>query len=89
VLRKTLVGLAVLAAAASTGVGTAMAAGQVGQGNGRSICRFSGLNDNPDDPVEGGRVQSFGQIVRHMGPLGGVPGTDCNPNTGADLHPVK
>jgi hypothetical protein len=29
-----------------------------------SICSFSGLNDNPDDPIEGGRVQSYGQIVR-------------------------
>ena len=59
-LRKTLFGLAVLTVALSTGAGTAMAAGQVEQGNGRSICRFSGLND----PEEGGRVQSLGQIVR-------------------------
>lgn len=31
-----------------------------------SICAFSGLNDDPDDPrmFEGGRVQSFGDIVQ-------------------------
>ena len=29
-----------------------------------SICAFSGQNDNPDDPFEGGRVQSYGQIVK-------------------------
>ena len=31
-----------------------------------SICAFSGLNDNPDDPrpFEDGRVQSFGDIVQ-------------------------
>ncbi|MCK9519742.1 MAG: hypothetical protein M0R74_12075 [Dehalococcoidia bacterium] len=49
------------------------------------ICRFSGLNDEPDD----GRVQSFGQIVRQTGPLGGIPGVECNPNTGPDLHPAR
>ncbi|MFT4745132.1 MAG: hypothetical protein ACI9OB_000049 [Nonlabens sp.] len=33
-----------------------------------SICSFSGLNDNPADerPFEGGRVQSFGDIVQEM-----------------------
>lgn len=31
-----------------------------------SICSFSGLNDDPDDPrpFEDGRVQSFGDIVQ-------------------------
>src|SRR5215203_6679363 len=29
----------------------------------RSICSFSGLNDVPLDPEEGGLVQSYGQIV--------------------------
>lgn len=31
-----------------------------------SICSFSGLNDNPDDPAlfEGGRVQSFGDVIQ-------------------------
>jgi hypothetical protein len=45
-----------------------------------SICAFSGQNDEfhelgPEFP----RVQSFGQIVAEVGPLGGVPGTECNP----------
>jgi hypothetical protein len=66
----------------------AFAQGQVERGpeHARSICSFSGLNDEPDDPVEGGRVQSFGQIVRHgelepsvikSGPPS--PGSFCNP----------
>ena len=29
----------------------------------RSICAFSGLNDDPLDPEEGGLVQSYGQGV--------------------------
>lgn len=48
------------------GLAPAHAEGQVEKGpdHANSICSFSGLNDNPDDPVEGGRVQSYGQIVR-------------------------
>ena len=43
----------------------AFAAGQVERGteHANSICSFSGLNDVPDDPIEGGRVQSYGQLV--------------------------
>jgi hypothetical protein len=39
--------------------------GQFEQGteNANSICSFSGLNDEPLDPEEGGLVQSYGQIV--------------------------
>jgi hypothetical protein len=62
--------------------------GQVERGpeHARSICSFSGLNDNPDDPGEG-QVQSYGQLVRHghiepsevkSGPPS--PGFFCNPN---------
>ena len=45
--------------------GPAFAQGQAERGpdHANSICSFSGLNDTPDDPVEGGRVQSFGQII--------------------------
>lgn len=32
-----------------------------------SICSFSGLNDEPLSETEGGRVQSYGQIVRAGG----------------------
>ncbi len=44
----------------------ALAQGQVERGpeHANSICSFSGLND---DPAEGGRVQSYGQIVRYGG----------------------
>jgi poly(3-hydroxybutyrate) depolymerase len=50
---------------AVAGIAPASAAGQVERGpeHANSICSFSGLNDDPDDPVEGGRVQSYGQIV--------------------------
>ena len=39
--------------------------GQFEQGteHANSICSFSGLNDVPLDPEEGGLVQSYGQIV--------------------------
>lgn len=38
--------------------------------NGVSICKFSGLNDNPDstDPANpGGTTQSYGQLVAQYG----------------------
>ena len=57
------------AAVVGFGAAPAQAEGQVERGpeHANSICSFSGLNDNPDDPVEGGRVQSYGQIVRAGG----------------------
>jgi hypothetical protein len=89
--KRMAVGAAV-AAVAVMGLGAAPAsAGEItGNGEykqpmkGKSICSFSGQNDNFHDPeAEGGpedeRVQSFGQIVRHAGPIGGVPGFFCNP----------
>ena len=69
-LRKKSVVAATFCAFAMVGVSaTTASAGEV---NGRgepipapdqanSICAFSGLND---DPAEGGRVQSYGQLVR-------------------------
>ncbi|MDI3193411.1 hypothetical protein QK290_02845 [Pseudarthrobacter sp. AL07] len=64
--KKSLLGAAVCTLALM-GMTTApaSAAGQVERGpdHANSICSFSGLNDVPDDPVEGGRVQSYGQIV--------------------------
>jgi hypothetical protein len=46
----------------------AFAQGQVERGteHANSICSFSGLNDEPDnpDPKEAGRVQSYGQYVK-------------------------
>lgn len=57
--------------------------GQVERGpeHAKSICSYSGLNDNPDDPVEGGQVQSYGQIVKAGGKSEvPSPGFACNPN---------
>jgi hypothetical protein len=51
--------------------------------HGQSECAFSGLDDPDVDPETGeddfGRTQSWGQIVRNVKGLGGVPGTACNP----------
>ena len=86
---KALIGVVVCSFAVTATATGAFASekGQFEQGNGRSICMFSGLNDDPDEPGEEGRVQSFGQIVKQVGPIGGVPGVACNPNTGPDLKP--
>lgn len=66
---------------AVAGIAPASAAGQVERGpeHANSICSFSGLNDEPDDPEEGGRVQSYGQIVRAGGKaFVPSPGMLCN-----------
>ena len=59
--------------------------GRTEQGNGMSICIFSGLNDEPDDPIEGGQVQSYGQVVKVVGvaalkAAGDTPADLCNPH---------
>jgi hypothetical protein len=43
----------------------------------QSECAFSGLND--DNLPTPAIAQSFGQIVKVAGPMGGVPGVECNP----------
>jgi hypothetical protein len=55
------------------------------QNQGKSWCSFSGLNDRlaGEGPTDT-QAQSFGQDVAASvhagtGPLGGVPGTTCNP----------
>lgn len=71
--------------------GTAFAGEVTGNGKsleplkGRSICAYSGLNDNPaGSPTDGpgGRTQSFGQDVRggFIDPRQFNPGDACNPN---------
>ena len=80
--KKSLLGAAVCTLAL-TGMTTApaFAAGQVERGteHANSICSFSGLNDVPDDPEEGGRVQSYGQIVAAGGKaFVPSPGMLCN-----------
>jgi hypothetical protein len=63
---------AVLAVALVVAMGGTAFAGEI-TGNGKptpireragSICAFSGQNDNPDDPEDLGRVQSFGDLVQ-------------------------
>ncbi|PNI07770.1 hypothetical protein CXX84_14110 [Arthrobacter sp. AFG7.2] len=59
--------------------------GQVEQGvdTARSICAYSGLNDDPDEafPFDG-QVQSYGQLVkRDFKAVFPSPGIACNPNT--------
>ena len=59
------------------------------QNQGRSWCSFSGLNDDPDAPLDGsgpngpgGQSQAYGQDVR-LGladPHALTPGVACNPN---------
>jgi hypothetical protein len=88
--KKSLVGAAVCTLALiGLNSAPAFAAGKVEQGpdHAKSICSFSGLNDEPEaEYPEGGRVQSFGQGVR-QGALDATdktsierPGVLCNPN---------
>lgn len=88
-MSRTTVLLATACCAATLGLAApAHAQGQVERGpdHARSICSFSGLNDEPDAAFpEGGRVQSYGQLVSQkvLAPSeGGVerPGFLCNPN---------
>lgn len=90
-MRKTsLIGAAVctLALAAMTAA-PASAAGKYEQGvdTARSICAYSGLNDqDPNEPYPYvGRVQSYGQLVNKgfkNTELAPSPGIACNPNRG-------
>jgi hypothetical protein len=82
-------GLAVAGTAVALTVSVSVALAGELTGNGKSleplhansICAYSGLNDDPTgiDPENGppGRTQSFGQVVKLLGPIGGVPGTEC------------
>ena len=82
VMALLVVALAVPAFAAGQGKPEDVPRGQVERGpeHARSICSFSGLNDEPDDPEEGGQVQSYGQIVKSGGKaFAPSPGTFCNP----------
>lgn len=81
-----------LAAGCACVVSTGATAGEInGVGdelplNGASICRYSGLNDDPTgiDPRNGppGKTQSYGQDVARWGmdPQEFNPGDICNPN---------
>ncbi|HUC35065.1 MAG TPA: hypothetical protein VMR48_05150 [Gaiellaceae bacterium] len=68
-----------------TGNGKWIAGSETAPLNGKSDCAYSGVNDNyvlgnPVPDADGfTRTQSWGQVIRTAGPLGGVPGTACNP----------
>jgi hypothetical protein len=83
---------AVVAAAFALATAGAAFAGEI-TGNGKpaqgsshanSICAFSGQNDTPNDPFpEGGRVQSYGQLVRvGLKDEAPSPGFACNGHSG-------
>jgi hypothetical protein len=90
--KKTLLAVAVcVAALASVSVDAALAGEITGNGKkedysqGRSICSFSGQNDNPtstDPENPPGRVQSYGYSFVREGLKAVVPspGDACNPS---------
>ena len=81
-------------AIAGLSVGPALAGEVTGNGkpiviHGKSICAFSGQNDDPTGTQgegPGGRVQSFGQDVKKgfIDPREFNPGMACNPNAGGE-----
>ena len=93
--KKVLLALAVCAAVAGLSAGPALAGEVTGSGKneqqnqGMSWCSFSGLNDDPNAPLDGsgpngpgGKSQSYGQDVK-LGladPHEATPGLFCNPN---------
>jgi hypothetical protein len=68
-----------------TGNGKWIAGSEEAPLQGKSDCAYSGQNDtfsgDPSVPDADGftRTQSWGQVIRSAGPLGGVPGEACNP----------
>lgn len=66
-----------------TGSGKYIAGSDDAPLNGKSICAYSGLNDEYYilGDTSHSRTQSWGQIARHAGgAYGGVPGTACRGN---------
>jgi hypothetical protein len=93
VMRRMGLAAATAAVVASLGAGAVLGGEVTGNGNksdfsqGRSICRFSGQNDNPSESFPfGGRVQSYGYTVVRNGlkAMAPSPGFACNPNNGFD-----
>ena len=91
-LKTTLVTAVCAVGVGAFGAGSAFAGEVNGHGaptaapeHANSICAFSGQNDSPTDAFpEGGRTQSWGQLVSKLGPMGGAPGQACRggSNTG-------
>ena len=95
-VRRIVAAAACTVAVAGLGAGSAFAGEITGNGkwirgteeaplNGKSECSYSGQNDEFILEVAGdwGRTQSWGQIVRFAGPLGGAA-FGCNPNMAAE-----
>lgn len=92
VKKKSMFAVAVFTAALVASLAGPALAGEItGNGNkedysqGRSICKFSGQNDNPTstDPANPpGRVQSYGYsfVSKGLKALVPGPGFACNPN---------
>jgi len=80
--KKSLLGVAACTLAlAGLGTAPAYAAGQTERGpeHANSMCSFSGLNDDPLDPYDPGRVQNYGKIVKSGGKqFAPGPGLLCN-----------
>lgn len=77
--------LAAPAGAASTnGKGNPQGKTEQGPQHARSLCAFSGLNDDPDHAFpEGGLAQSYGQLVAQgVKEFVPSPGFACNPTSG-------
>lgn len=83
------VAVSVTAIVLSLGAGAALAGEVTGNGmksdfsQGRSICKYSGQNDDPSEEFPfGGRVQSYGYSVVRNGlkAVAPNPGFACNPN---------
>ena len=100
--KKTLLAVAVCAAAVAGFSANAALAGEVTgsgkneeQNQGKSWCSFSGLNDEPGRPLTGfnpgGQSQSYGQEVKLdlQDPHVFNPGVACNPNRNPDLQPNR
>jgi hypothetical protein len=99
---KKLIAVGVIAMAGLSVGGSAFAGevgGPKSQGNGpkatvgifegegaQSICAFSGQNDVPTDPIEGGRTQNWGSIPKavrdQLAAEGEHPGVACNGHSG-------
>ncbi|WP_129338823.1 hypothetical protein [Cellulomonas endophytica] len=87
-MRRTVAVVACTLGLVVAGAGAASAGEITGNGkplpvNGRSECAYSGLNDEPGAPgPEGGRTQSYGQLVKggYIAPQQFNPSMACNPN---------
>ena len=87
--RKSTLAALFFATALVSSTASAAFAGEV-NGNGKdipapdrasSICAFSGQNDEPLSPTEGGRVQSYGQLVQQgLKDVIPSPGVACRGN---------